>query len=421
MEDRYVVEVRSTANIDKQKTAARLAAEFKVDTGKVEGLLERLPDVVTKPVSENEANAVAKRFRKAGLEAVVRPAGGKAPPPVPATEPSASERSEDATAMPETEGPADDGAAAADPPTPPARSEASAAPVQVERKALARDDAEAPVRSRRGRLRFKLLAVATVPAILVLAGALAAAWLTARPAVYDTLVASARNAAVAAAASLSSTLGQAADDGAIDQLALEQAVQMTEAGLQRQGIGLLVATDEGGETLSAWFAEGDGLSAETPNLLEAVREEALSAIARAAEAPASGQDRQASTALRFDTDRRVDLVAEPLLGVAEPFGAIVVGVTDRAAIAQVQNVIVNIVLFSLIPLALAIAFAWSRAGSLARNVLYLTDRADRISRGDLETDVQLTTGDELEDLSGALERLRVSMKEALDRLRRRRL
>lgn len=49
-----------------------------------------------------------------------------------------------------------------------------------------------------------------------------------------------------------------------------------------------------------------------------------------------------------------------------------------------------------------------------------TQKADEISRGDLAEPVSLRSNDELDDLSAALERMRVSMSGALERLRRRR-
>ena len=102
-------------------------------------------------------------------------------------------------------------------------------------------------------------------------------------------------------------------------------------------------------------------------------------------------------------------------------GAVVVGVTDQAVTQQVNRIVINVLLFSLIPLLLAIIIAVARARRLTSNVLTLTQKADEISRGDLAEPVSLRSNDELDDLSAALERMRVSMSGALERLRRRRL
>ena len=52
--------------------------------------------------------------------------------------------------------------------------------------------------------------------------------------------------------------------------------------------------------------------------------------------------------------------------------------------------------------------------------MQLTQRADDISRGELEEQVEFRSDDELDDLAAALERMRISMRGALERLRRRR-
>jgi HAMP domain-containing protein len=53
-------------------------------------------------------------------------------------------------------------------------------------------------------------------------------------------------------------------------------------------------------------------------------------------------------------------------------------------------------------------------------VSYLLGAADRISRGDLEEPVGLDSNDELGQLARAIERMRVSLQEGMERLRNRR-
>ncbi len=57
------------------------------------------------------------------------------------------------------------------------------------------------------------------------------------------------------------------------------------------------------------------------------------------------------------------------------------------------------------------------AGHIINPIVYLTRRADEISQGNLDEPIQLKTGDEIERLAVALERLRESVKIALDRLK----
>ena len=67
---KYFVEVLRDAISDEQAAATRLAETLKIDTNKALALLKRNP--VTKPVSQPEAEKVAKLFRRAGIEVFVR-------------------------------------------------------------------------------------------------------------------------------------------------------------------------------------------------------------------------------------------------------------------------------------------------------------------------------------------------------------
>ncbi len=58
------------------------------------------------------------------------------------------------------------------------------------------------------------------------------------------------------------------------------------------------------------------------------------------------------------------------------------------------------------------------ANRMINPILYLTKRADDISQGKLEEKINVTTHDEIEQLGQALERLRESVKIALDRLKK---
>ena len=77
-------------------------------------------------------------------------------------------------------------------------------------------------------------------------------------------------------------------------------------------------------------------------------------------------------------------------------------------------------LLSLIPLVLALSIFFFATRSLSDNLRYLAERAEAISNGDLSGKVQLEDKTELGRLASSLERLRISMEEALDRFRRRR-
>jgi CHASE3 domain sensor protein len=72
-------------------------------------------------------------------------------------------------------------------------------------------------------------------------------------------------------------------------------------------------------------------------------------------------------------------------------------------------------------LALTIAvFAAHRIGSgINQAAVHLSEAADSISRGDLDVAIQVDTGDEMQRLAESIERMRTSLKAAIERLRSR--
>ena len=60
------------------------------------------------------------------------------------------------------------------------------------------------------------------------------------------------------------------------------------------------------------------------------------------------------------------------------------------------------------------------SNKLTKQLLYLTTAADKISMGDLESIVRVEAKDEIGDLANAIERLRESLKAAIERLKRKR-
>ncbi|NLG09798.1 MAG: HAMP domain-containing protein, partial [Deinococcales bacterium] len=272
---------------------------------------------------------------------------------------------------------------------------------------------------RRGSLRSKLLSTAIIPVLLAIAGALAATWFTARPALYDQLLESARNPAIATAATLSSTLERAGPDG-IDHLQLLETILITRQAFARQNLSFILATDTSGNPYSGSFLGGTSFPEESLALQNAVRERAVHAVQQGASGRSGWAEEGATSHVAAAGGQRIEIVAQPLMQGNTAIGAVVVGVTDQAVTQQVNRIVVNVLLFSLIPLLIAILIAAWRARRLTNNVLMLTRKADEISRGDLDEPVELRSNDELDDLSAALERMRVSMSGALERLRRRR-
>lgn len=82
--------------------------------------------------------------------------------------------------------------------------------------------------------------------------------------------------------------------------------------------------------------------------------------------------------------------------------------------STIKLIIIAILIVTLFGIFIVILLA----GHLIRPITYLTRRADEISQGKLDEPVVIKTGDEIEQLSAALERLRESVKIALDRLKK---
>lgn len=77
----------------------------------------------------------------------------------------------------------------------------------------------------------------------------------------------------------------------------------------------------------------------------------------------------------------------------------------------------KVIVFSIVALTLiGIILVLILANRIINPIIYLTKRADEISQGKLEEQVMVKTGDEIEKLGKALERLRESVRIALDRL-----
>ncbi|MEW6422035.1 MAG: HAMP domain-containing protein [Deinococcota bacterium] len=98
---------------------------------------------------------------------------------------------------------------------------------------------------------------------------------------------------------------------------------------------------------------------------------------------------------------------------------IAVGVPTNEAEANLRNTLLLVLGVSLLALALAAALAVRSARRVVQPIERLVKVADAISMGDLTRPVQADRNDEIGDLAQALERMRLSLDAAMDRLRRR--
>ncbi len=98
---------------------------------------------------------------------------------------------------------------------------------------------------------------------------------------------------------------------------------------------------------------------------------------------------------------------------------VTVGLPNNAVSSQVKTILLLVLAIALLSLALATLLATSAARQITRPIERLVKVADAISLGDLTRPVYIERNDELGDLAQALERMRLSLEAAMERLRRR--
>ncbi|WP_309571410.1 HAMP domain-containing protein [Deinococcus sp.] len=98
---------------------------------------------------------------------------------------------------------------------------------------------------------------------------------------------------------------------------------------------------------------------------------------------------------------------------------VTVGLKNDVFSANLRNTILLVIVTSLFSLAIASYLANRAARAIVQPIEQLVKSADAISMGDLSRSVSLERNDEIGDLSQALERMRLSLESALERLRRR--
>lgn len=136
----------------------------------------------------------------------------------------------------------------------------------------------------------------------------------------------------------------------------------------------------------------------------------------------------------FDIDRVQEKIDRPsLIHLVQPdvfcydiWVAVAEGYLGYIRVGMKRDYIVNsiretniVVIATIIGITLiGIIIVLFLANRIIKPIMYLTQRADEISQGKLEEKVHVKTKDEIESLGQALERLRESVKIALDRLKR---
>jgi HAMP domain-containing protein len=261
--------------------------------------------------------------------------------------------------------------------------------------------------AQRSSLSNRIMLTAILPTVVTLLGTLAATALFLFPLFNEDQQQSLGNPAVAIAASLSSVLTPT-QAGEVNYDQLQNSIEATRLAFENTPVALVAVTDDEGAILPAsWFESSTFSSGE--DVRERITEQASSAI--------SGET---LTSTLPDANPDLEFVAQPLMLNGQNVGAVVVGMIRQTPSMNFWQLLGRIALFSLIPFALATLLAVLATRPITNRIHYLTQRAEEISRGQLSKSIEMKGNDELSALAEALERLRVSMQGALERLRRRR-
>ena len=103
-----------------------------------------------------------------------------------------------------------------------------------------------------------------------------------------------------------------------------------------------------------------------------------------------------------------------LLSAADVEKTRLIDIMENQIIGIMRIAIIVVIIGSIIGIFSALTIS----RGITRAALYLSSAAESISRGDLDTPIIAETGDEMEDLARSIERMRTSLKAAIERLRR---
>ncbi len=274
----------------------------------------------------------------------------------------------------------------------------------------------------RSGLRRRVATAATLPAFLTLLVTLLALVLTLLPllrAAEGRRAASTANAVAATFEGLSSGLPLTAP---LVRVQIGRVAERTAVRLPTEGIDFLILLDSEGLPLMAWYKGQMGLD-NVPSGLMTTLEEAVQdrgalrpEIGLLAALERTGRDLLALVGL--GAEQPVVALAEVRRAGADG-GLVIAGSEGPLQRGEIGWALLTALLVGLIPVLFGVLAAMSLTRGLRDAVLYLLRATDRISHGDLEREVELKRDDELGQIAKAVERMRVSLREAMERLRRR--
>ncbi|MGL4611335.1 MAG: HAMP domain-containing protein [Trueperaceae bacterium] len=370
---KYVVEVHAPVLENPQTLVRKLVEQFNVRFEVASELMKLIPGTVTKPVTEREATTISAMLAGIGLQVSTRQVGNMTLSPARATELTVSD-----TMMDEPR--------------------------------------------QRSSIRTKFLTSSILPALLTVGSALAAILLTVQPALRNQLLESARNPAIAFASVTERVIGSGTIDSDAVKTELDAALEDGRTNFQAQNINFVMITDATGNKLAGWYSNDSSMESVPDTISTAIQLQSQRATARAyadSKNILMGSYNPPSRAIEAD-GQRIEVAAEAIESNGQPVGAVIVGVNNQSVTSRIRAVLTSTFLAGALPVLLAILLGVLLTRTITRNILYLINASDNISRGDFSQSVQARSSDELGDLSRAIERMRISLQESIERLQRRR-
>jgi methyl-accepting chemotaxis protein len=224
------------------------------------------------------------------------------------------------------------------------------------------------------------------------------------PMLHTLMQGTARTSATALATAVQPLLHNQSD---LSNPLLGQTLGASQQGLQGQKVEFVFLTDTKGNPLQGWNAAGEGRETLPQDLLQPLK------------AQASLSANGVTSQVVVLPDQTIVIAAAPLMGQGQTVGSLVMGINALGFAEGFQDVLRNVLLVGLLPVFLAILAALMVTRRMARTVMQLTRAADRIGMGDLSTEIGVRTGDELELLSHAMDRMRVGLQKHIERQKRR--
>jgi methyl-accepting chemotaxis protein len=200
--------------------------------------------------------------------------------------------------------------------------------------------------------------------------------------------------------SIGSTLAKSSADLILDQDIVMLKQRVNDA-LEFASVNYVIIEDDAHNVLSDTFNNN------IPEEIKAVKWELESSL-------------RLDTLLDYKYSAQDLSVYEVLCPVEEGIvGYVRIGMSKKFIDEQIYNAIIIILIVVIVALIFALVILYSVVNSMVRPLVYLTESADRISMGEMETSIKVDIGNEIGDLGDSVERMRESLKAALERLRKR--